>query len=85
MTLHRTDQDSKGSPMSPDRPLLHHIERFLRETGIPATRFGRDAVNDPRLVLDLRNGREPGTRMRCRIEHFMNTYRSNGLLERAAA
>jgi hypothetical protein len=39
--------------------LLSMIERHLRNSGIAPTRFGRDAVNDPRFVLDLRNGREP--------------------------
>ena len=39
--------------------LLSTIERHLRNSGIAPTRFGREAVNDPRFVLDLRNGREP--------------------------
>ena len=67
--------------MPPDTPLLAIIERFLRDTGMPATRFGREAVKDPRFVLDLRLGREPGTRVRCRVEHFMNIWRA----ERMAA
>jgi len=41
---------------------------------MPATKFGRLAVRDPRLVLDLRNGREPRRRMVIRVEHFMNNY-----------
>jgi hypothetical protein len=36
------------------------------------TRFGRNSVRDPRLVFDMRNGREPGPRMVKRVEHFMN-------------
>jgi len=55
--------------------LLRAVEKFLREFGIPATRFGRESVRDPRLVFDLRQGREPGDRVKRRIEHFMNTYR----------
>jgi hypothetical protein len=55
--------------------LLRAIEIFLRETGIAATRFGHECARDPRLVFDLRRGREPGQRVRRRIEHFMNTYR----------
>jgi hypothetical protein len=43
---------------------------------MPPTVFGRAAVNDPRLVSDLRNGRVPRTPVRCRIEHFMNTWRT---------
>ncbi|MEV4935177.1 MULTISPECIES: hypothetical protein [unclassified Sphingobium] len=55
--------------------LLRAVEKFLRENGVPATRFGRESVRDPRLVFDLRKGREPGDRMRRRVEHFMNNYR----------
>ncbi|EQB31739.1 hypothetical protein [Sphingobium ummariense] len=55
--------------------LLRTVERFLSENNIPPTRFGREAVRDPRLVFDLRQGREPGDRVRRRVEHFMNTYR----------
>jgi hypothetical protein len=55
--------------------LVRAVEKFMKENGIPATRFGRESVRDPRLVFDLRQGREPGERIRRRIEHFMNTYR----------
>lgn len=55
--------------------LIRAIEKFLRDNGIPPTRFGRESVRDPRLVFDLRNGREPADRIKRRVEHFMNTYR----------
>ncbi|PHP19505.1 hypothetical protein N6H05_00440 [Sphingobium sp. WTD-1] len=55
--------------------LLRTIEKFLRDHQIAPTRFGRDAVRDPRLVFDLRMGRDPGDRVKRRIEHFMNEYR----------
>lgn len=55
--------------------MLRMIERFLKETGMVPTRFGRDCARDPRLVFDMRNGREPGARMKRRIEHFVNIYR----------
>lgn len=51
--------------------LLFVIERHLRRHDIPATRFGREAVNDPRFVLDLRNGREPRPETRDRVLAFM--------------
>lgn len=54
--------------------LLRSIEQFLRRTDMAPTRFGRAAARDPRLVFDLRNGREPGNRMKRRVEHFMNIY-----------
>ena len=54
--------------------ILRTIEQFLRRHDMAPTRFGRDAVRDPRLVFDLRNGREPTDRMKRRVEHFMNNY-----------
>ncbi|HTH27604.1 MAG TPA: hypothetical protein VL918_03950 [Sphingobium sp.] len=57
--------------MSTPMPMLRKIELFLRETGMAPTRFGRDAVRDPRIVLDMRNGREPTSRMCRRLDHFM--------------
>jgi hypothetical protein len=55
--------------------LIRRIEKFLRETGMPWTKFGRLAARDPRFVQDLRNGRLPRPGMERRVEHFMNTYR----------
>jgi hypothetical protein len=54
--------------------LIRTIEKFLREHGMPATKFGRLAANDPRFVLDLRMGREPRSATQSRVEHFMNKY-----------
>jgi len=54
--------------------VLRRIERFLRTTGMPWTKFGRLAVGDPRIVADLRNGRTPRPDMERRLEHFMNSY-----------
>lgn len=47
------------------------IDRFLKATQMPPTRFGRLAVNDPRLVGDLRRGRQPGRSTIARIERFI--------------
>lgn len=57
-------------------PTLRTVELFLRETGMAPTRFGRDAVRDPRLVFDMRRGREPTERMRRRLDHFINGHRA---------
>lgn len=51
--------------------LLHEIDRFLRRTKMPVTKFGRLAVRDPRLVRDLRHGRVPTARMEARVRAFM--------------
>lgn len=37
---------------------LSQIRRACRVHGVPETRFGRESVNDPRLIHDLMNGRE---------------------------
>jgi 2,4-dienoyl-CoA reductase-like NADH-dependent reductase (Old Yellow Enzyme family) len=63
-----------GEGASPIMSTLHSIETFLRRTGMPPARFGREAVRDPRLVFDLRKGREPTDRLSRRVEHFMNIY-----------
>jgi hypothetical protein len=55
--------------------LLRQIEKFLRETGMPWTRFGRLAAHDPRFVEDLRNGRTPRPETAARITSFMAAYR----------
>lgn len=54
--------------------LLRKIEKFLRETQMPWTKFGRLAAHDPRFVADLRNGRTPRPGTERRIESFMATY-----------
>ena len=54
--------------------LIRRVERFLRQTGMPWTKFGRLAVRDPRFVQDLRNGRVPRPVLETRVEHFMNEY-----------
>ena len=53
--------------------LLRRIERYLRRSGTPATRFGREAVRDPRLVRDMRYGRELGRKMIARISSHLDT------------
>ncbi|HVR91518.1 MAG TPA: hypothetical protein VHG29_10550 [Novosphingobium sp.] len=58
--------------------LIRKIERFLRDTGMPWTKFGRLATHDPRFVEDLRNGRTPRHATEQRVEHFMNKYREAG-------
>lgn len=57
------------------RVLLQRIERHLSDTGVLPTRFGRDAVGDPRLVGDLKNGREPRPETTARILAFIDASR----------
>lgn len=51
--------------------VVQRIERYLKDTGLTPTRFGRLAARDPRLVHDLKRGREPGARMIARIEAYI--------------
>lgn len=51
--------------------LLDWIESHLKESQISATRFGREAVGDPRFVLDLRNGRRPRRKTVVRLEAYL--------------
>lgn len=55
--------------------LIRKIEKFLRETDMPWTKFGRLAARDPRFVGDLRNGRMPRADTAARVEQFMTEYR----------
>lgn len=52
------------------------VERFLREQQLPPTKFGRLAVRDPRLVFDMRMGREIRPEMEQTLRKFMLQYRS---------
>ncbi len=54
--------------------LIRKIEKFLTETGMAWTRFGRLATHDPRFVEDLRNGRTPRPETEARVERFIATY-----------
>ena len=51
--------------------LLSRVERYLRKSATPPTRFGREAVRDPRFVFDLRNGREPRANTVARVAAFL--------------
>jgi hypothetical protein len=52
--------------------LLIEIDRYLRTTAMPVTKFGRLAVNDPQLVGDLRRGRRLGEKVTARVRTFIN-------------
>ena len=42
--------------------LLQSVERYLAATEMSASKFGRKVARDPRLVFDLRRGREVKSR-----------------------
>jgi hypothetical protein len=47
------------------------IELFLRRTGMRPARFGRLAARDPRLVFDVRAGREMRATLVRRVRDFI--------------
>ena len=47
------------------------VEAFLDRTGFKPTEFGRQAVGDPSLVLNLRRGRSPTLATADRILAFI--------------
>ena len=51
--------------------IRREIELFLRHTGMRPTRFGRLAARDPRLVFDIRMGREMSPTLQRRVRNFM--------------
>ena len=52
--------------------LLRRIELYLRRAETTPTRFGRDALNDPRFVHDLRRGREPRPETNARVHAWLD-------------
>jgi hypothetical protein len=51
--------------------LLREVEKFLRQSDVAPTRFGREAVGDPRFVFDLRNGRDPRPTTIARVRAYL--------------
>lgn len=52
--------------------LRRRVELYLKRTQTAAATFGREAVNDPRLVQDLRNGRELRQKTEKRIHAWLD-------------
>lgn len=54
---------------------MAQIELFLATTGMPATTFGLQALNDGHLVRNLRAGLDPKSSTVDRLRDFMRNYR----------
>ena len=68
------DAESKNTRGQPTVNLLREVEKFLKISDMPAAKFGREAVKDPRFVFDLRNGREPRPRTIARVRAFLEAF-----------
>lgn len=53
--------------------LLEQIESYLAQNRIPASRFGRLVMDDPRFVEDLRGGRHPRPRTCERVLRYLQS------------
>lgn len=51
--------------------IRREIELFLRRSGMRPARFGRLAARDPRLVFDVRAGREMRATLARRVRDFI--------------
>lgn len=51
--------------------LLQRINHHLESHAITASRFGREALGDPRFVHDLRRGREPRAETIARVTAYL--------------
>ncbi len=56
--------------------LLSAIERYIRQSGITASRFGRDVLGDPGFVHALRRGREPREATVLRVSAYLAVARA---------
>ena len=54
--------------------LLHRVEKYLRATRTPPTRFGREVLGDSRFVFDLRDGRNPRPMTVARVLAFLSNH-----------
>lgn len=52
--------------------LMRRIQLFLKRADMAPTRFGREAVGDPRLVQDMKNGRELRETTAARIHAWLD-------------
>ena len=61
--------------MSERERLLKEIEEFIIKHDIPASIFGREAINDTALVGRLRAGGDVQSRTIDRVRKFMRDYK----------
>lgn len=53
---------------------MAEVEGFLSRSGVAPTRFGQDAIGDPNLVRNLRDGRSPSLKT---VERVLDCIRRN--------
>ena len=56
--------------------LLYRVEKYLRATRTPPTRFGREVLGDSRFVFDLRSGRDPRPSTVAKVSSFLDDHQA---------
>ena len=64
--------------MSLLQSFIRRVERFMKRHGVTPSRFGKEAVNDPNFVFDLRSGRKPNVVLMESVERWMRAYTESG-------
>lgn len=52
--------------------ILEQVEEHIKRRRMPPSRFGREAVGDPKFVFDLRNGRALRARTAQRVADYLD-------------
>lgn len=52
--------------------LLQRVEAHMKRLRMPPSRFGREAVGDPKFVFDLRRGRQLRPRTAQRVRDYLD-------------
>lgn len=60
----------------PANPILQDIEAFLSATGMTKTEFGLSALNDGKLIDNLRDGRRIWPETEKKIRDFIKSHRA---------
>lgn len=61
-------------PMTMQESFTAEIVAFLAKHDLEPATFGRQALNDPNFVSDLRAGRSPNLRTIERVREFIDSY-----------
>ena len=64
-----------GMDIMTDATLLSEIEAFIKLHDMKPSKFGREAMADPALIMHLRDGRSLTLRNAEKVCRFMREYR----------
>lgn len=59
---------------------VEQVEAFLNSSSFTPTKLGREAVNDPNFVFQIRAGRRPNLESVNKVLAFMEAQKADGCL-----